>query len=331
MIKNLSIKKENRRDIAEYVEKSIVNYYRKQFLDLKERYNTSKFSHIPESILESKQQVIDTAVDYLYDAYGNQIRDLEQVGNTYNSVGDVQLFFEDGHLFFEIKDLNNPTGNGTLANVGVGIFNIIMQDLESWTKYEENQGLKRRRMEIASQFSGKDFKRMKDYYHTCGIIRDQAESGCVLASKIKHGIEELAKYGKRQYIDNYLLSYIESYRKTNSDFESQLEKLLKVLLNGVHRASMIKKELKSANKMDDFYKIMYLRAQKTGNIDIEVVNPSKCILGGIKDIRQNTSDGTAIVIETDFYIFTFALHYKNKFQGAQTPCINIFVKENLNS
>jgi len=270
------------------------------------------------------------------------------IGNSYDSPGDIVLNLKNGQKrYIELKFLEK-SGFGTLANISQDALTLLnIYNCESWSFFREKTG------------HGEEVRRLLNMYkyefgeiklsdsnsrvseaaahlkkiinagdrNVEGVCRDLLESSKSSkdekkASQLILDIIKMDKLSRKKYLSILNKSEVNKER---------LKKFVILLLSGFHtqKALSVKMEKKlSLDKEDKNYDVYYLY-KKTGQIVKEY---------GPEDLYKISSECFDVEIkegETNLVIFLVdkktrvnlirvVFHWKNKFGGIETPCLNIF-------
>ena len=231
-------------------------------------------------------------------------------GNDYSTRGDVIL---PNGTEVELKYLKS--GKGTLGNITQDAFTIYdIFDCLSWSVQRKESGYNEQRKDILKIYNPKVSD--KDGTSIVNSIKD-------IKDEDKEKIINLANKNKIEYIK--LLS------KSNYNKE-KLAKFVMLMIGGFHTIKMIKANMDKSiddikNIATDKYKIVYIYPDGNKEEDI------KKIMDIFEDIDKFNIDFKEckqqnIVIRYDkIPILQVVFHWKNKFQGIKTPCLNVFLVE----
>ena len=252
-------------------------------------------------------------VNYLNHSYQNYSSDVISAGNhvkenidyseahwigtnTLKARGDIQL---DDDKFLEVKYVSN--GNGTRANISQNaITDYSLVDCISWSEFREQNNWKEFVIEKFSQVEfAPNFTTDKSIYDFARTIRSYHKS-------IQQEIMEADRQLKIEYIDVI---------RSSEQNHDNCKKFYLNLVSG--NSSKYKYDESIEQPCENYY---FLKMVKNGQPSI---------------IKPNVPDSKFhLTFENDKTYFNLcsgnqkllriALHWKNKFQGIQTPCLNIF-------
>ncbi len=259
----------------------------------------------------------------------------EHIGNIYgNSLGDIKLIqtSKPKNIFLEIKFIKS--GYGTRANISQNALTTygIFKNAVSWSSFRDKEKHDLWVFEKLSEFQHYETadrsvkatrplicrmaKELKEFAKRKDAVGFEAE-------KIKKAIMERDRHEKLKYL-NYLSNQ-------NVDYDN-LKKFAILILTGNHTASAF---YKFANtkvcdiQIPDNYFIIY--AYDTGKFYLEEIREliskiqNSATSVGISFSPQQTNIKIYISYGNGKkYLLRIVLHWKNKFQGIETPCLNIF-------
>jgi len=276
----------------------------------------------------------------------------EHVGNTYSEgeIGDVKILTESSKnwVYIELKMSESKKGKGTLANISQDALttsNLFKsKQIQSWSKFRNNNGFGKIILDKLNQY-----KEYPGNLDGGSINRQIINKGAHLKKlfKIFTGKNMIANI-VCNYVKNPKISEVASiicsiinYAKENKinylehlkQFEQNpeyIKKFIIAMLIGYHNQDQIKFILNlpynDILKILDTYFVYYTN-ERNGNIIVSTDNLGKEIQRIIdNDVRITfLKDQTNCIIQSGVNnILRVVLHWKNKFQGIQTPCLNIF-------
>ena len=284
--------------------------------------------------------------------FGN-IESSEHIGNTYSGgeIGDIKILTENNKnwIYIELKMSESKKGKGTLANISqdaltnsnlfksrdiyswskfrrVNDFDkLILDELNQYTKYPNNLN----KGSINQQKIKKGVFLKKEFLHFTKKKRNIANFVCDYVktpgiSDVASIICSIINYAKEDKI-NYL-NYLRKFEQ-NPEF---IKKFIIAMLIGYHTQNQIKYILELP--YDDILKILdtyyvYYTNERNGNVIVSTDNLGKEIQNIIKSDVKITflKDKTNCIIQSGTKnVLRVVFHWKNKFQGIETPCLNIF-------
>lgn len=299
--------------------------------------------------LQEKHQFINIIKEFsklIYKEYKN-IKKAQAVGNSYNSPGDILLHFKDGNKkYIELKFLEK-SGYGTLANISQDALTLLnIWNCESWSAFRKRTGHRKEVRRLLNQFnysfgtiseSDSESKIYKAASHLKEVISAgdrNVEGVCKevlsssrasreekLASKIIIDIIKMDKASRREYLS--ILS------KSEVDKE-KLKKFVILLLDGSHTQKILNVKMNKPLSLDDNknYDVYYLY-KETGDIVKEYGPVDLYKISGKKfgvEIKNNETNLVIFLLDGDkkINLVRVVFHWKNKFGGIQTPCLNVF-------
>ncbi len=282
-----------------------------------------------------------------------EIKRAEHIGNIYGSyeIGDIKLLIDGMPVwtYIELKMSESKKGKGTLANISQNALtssNLFKhKNILSWSEFREKNNFSNIILNKIDEY--------KDYpsnFHKGSSNTQIKNKGAFLkrlftdVTKKKGNIANIiTKYIRNSKIGNVATIISEivhlakidkiSYLKYLSRFEQDMENIKKfniAMLIGYHTQEQLHYILNIP--YDGIFKILdtyfvYYSNEKGGRVVV-----SKDDLGQeIRDIIKSDmkiifpEDQTNCIIQSNSNnVLRVAVHWKNKFQGIQTPCLNIF-------
>jgi len=277
------------------------------------------------------------------------IKIAKAIGNDYSTPGDICIELDNNKKrYIELKFLEKD-GVGTLANISqnamtsLGIFNC-----QSWQSFRKEIDHKQKVITLLNQFTY-PFGKIKDSDPDFKI----SEAAEFLKEKINTGhrnvenvcqehIDSPNSSENQKLISNLILKIIKMDRVFKIKYLSMLknaeldkDKLKKfafLVLTGSHTQEILNSEMlkdfSSLEKSIDNYDVYYLY-KKTLSIDKEDnLNNLYKIFENDIGVEIKEDETNLIIYSLDGSIRTDLIrvvyHWKNKFQGIETPCLNIF-------
>lgn len=278
----------------------------------------------------------------------------EHIGNVYGtSIGDIKLTLGNGkEIFLELKFLKG--GVGTRANIGqdsLTDLNLFKGgSVLSWSEFRETKGhyqWVRNELDRLGEYptSIQNIKSKRAIYEKAsylkqvlGITRENCEMVAddvlnnptsppsqLLAANIVKRIIVRDRQEKREYI-NYL--------KILGQNHDNIKKFLFLILAGAHTYDSLKAQwgidlIAILNTLRHKYYVYYIYK---GSLDIDVEDCSQKLrnLLDAKTFISFQEEQTNVLIcfkgesGNKIPILRIVFHWKNKFQGIETPCLNIF-------
>lgn len=286
-------------------------------------------------------------VDIIKEKYPN-IKKAEHLGNQYNTIGDICLILEDERtIFIELKYLK--TGFGTLCNISQNaLTQLDIYNCESWSDFRKKRKHAQTVRNFLDQFDYpdeiRDDKTKKSIYEKATYLKRIINPE---GKDIEPLCEEIIKNGS-QYSENkklaarIILNIINFDRKIKLEYLSLLknsyvnkEKLKRfcfLILTGTHTIRDLKenmnKDLEGLLEKTRNYKIYYLYKESLEIKEETNLNEYGKILRNDIEVRIKENQTSLIVYSLidnkREKIIRISFHWKNKFQGIQTPCLNIF-------
>ena len=281
------------------------------------------------------------------------IKRAEHIGNIYSGyeIGDIKLLIDGMHdwTYIELKMSESKKGKGTLANISQNALttsNLFKpKNILSWSEFRENSNFVNIVLNKINEY--------KDYpsnLHKGSSNIQIINKGAFLkrlftdVTKKKGNIANIiSEYIRNSRIGNVATIIFEivniakkdkiSYLKYLSRFEQDIKNIKKfiiAMLIGYHTQKQLHYILNIP--YDEIFKILdtyfvYYTNEMKGKVVV-----SKDDLGKeIRDIIKSDvkiifpEDQTNCIIQSNSNnVLRVVFHWKNKFQGIQTPCLNIF-------
>jgi hypothetical protein len=274
-------------------------------------------------------------INFINNDYNLKINKTIHIGNTYGqSLGDIKLILSDERIIYiELKYLNS--GSGTRANISQNALTDykIFPNSKSWSIFREEENhdswvLKK----LSEKINTNLFSCNSPRPLICKMakkIKQLAENGDNEASKIIQFIKDNDAKEKKKYIQ---------YLSNQNLNKNNLRKFVTLILTGNHTKECFKEyENTPFDKISipDNYKVIYAYHNKKvyiENIEL-IINKIKNIEYDIKIYFPKNSAGeidqTNIILYIEnnsekINLLRIVFHWKNKFQGIETPCLNIF-------
>jgi hypothetical protein len=300
--------------------------------------------------LEEKHEFINLIVAFskkIKEEYPNIVKS-EHIGNSYNSLGDISIFLKNGNQkFIELKFLES--GFGTLANISQNaLTELNIFKTRSWSSFREEKNHSNKIIEYLNKYNYpngkiKNHDSKNKIYEKADFLKKIIESGT-------KNVEPLCKkiiLDKNEYSEEKKLAAEIILKIINFDKEIKLEymKLLKesfydeeklklfcfLILTGTHTIKDIQENIsKNVNlllKNISNYEIYYLYKKNNQILKEDNLEFLKRILNNKIGIRIEDNQTNLIIYSENTKkenIIRIVFHWKNKFQGIQTPCLNIF-------
>lgn len=307
-------------------ERTKVEIKERNFVDIYNKEEKNSYKFLTKKDIEINH-ILSNKLKMKYIGYSKAIH----IGNKYGeSLGDVQLISDNNQesIFLELKYLTSKSSSGTRANISQNALTdyCIFENTKSWSDFRTDRK--------HYDWVIKEFSKYKNFKLKYDINNYKVSHIHKLAKELKDSIEKdidkeillnikdtIIKMDAKEKID-----YIEylSERKIN---KINLKKFAILILTGNHtRESFIKYADINPNdlKPKGNYAVIYIYDKNY----MYVENIEPIINSILKDnIDIDFLEGqTNIKIFTGnkYYILRIVFHWKNKFQGIQTPCLNIF-------
>ena len=283
------------------------------------------------------------------------IKSVEHIGNIYGKgeIGDIKILTENDPrwLYIELKMSETPRGKGTLANISQDALTnsklFFGDNLFSWNNFRNNKHFDHKvidelnkynkypdllnRGSTNSQISKKAVFLKKKIQNFLGLSH-RASIANMICSHIKtKGIAEIA-----QICCNIInmaredkISYLNYLSKITQN-EENIKKFAIAMLIGYHTKNQLNHILsihyyEILKILESYY--VYYTNEKSGKVRVSSDDLGKDIS---QILQQNLriefpKEQTNCLIKSDNKtILRIVFHWKNKFQGIETPCLNIF-------
>ena len=277
------------------------------------------------------------------------IKQAEHIGNMYGAgeIGDIKILTDDW-IYIELKMSESEKGKGTLANISqeaLTASNLFKkEDIISWSEYRDHFKFPKRVLDLLNEYKGYPSNLGS------GSTNNQIKKkGAFLKKKFveKKGNKkveiEVCKYINTHSISqvaSIICSIIKLARQDKIDYlnylkdieqnPEQIKKFIIAMCIGYHTRKQLNHILNL--NYDDIFKILNTYYVYYTNVIKSKIIVSKEDLGKeIQDIIKSdvkiafADDQTnCIILSNDKKILRVVYHWKNKFQGIETPCLNIF-------
>ena len=278
---------------------------------------------------------------------------VRHAGNSYDSLGDLIVEAADGETFLEAKFV---ASGGTRANLGQDTLTQfeLFEDATAWSDFREEIGFPEDREALLRQFDGypddvRDwsyksavYDRAKHLKNVLDVSRGQntgSRADEVLADPDATETEREAARIVNAILDldrEEKLAYFDHLREAEQN-PRNVETFAHLIVCGYHTADALEEhfdddldEIKRLLETDSYR--LYEVNKNSGAVTVE--NPSELLAGfEWEDTRvEIPEDGTSVSVvtgppENRRRVLNIAYNWKNKFQGIQTPSMNVFVPE----
>ena len=283
------------------------------------------------------------------------IKSAEHIGNIYSKseIGDIKIVTEENTdwQYIELKMSETPKGRGTLANISQDALtnsNLFSgSKVLSWSNFRDNQNFDQKVINELNKYSN-----YPDLLHKGSKKTQIKKKGAFLKKKIQVFFELGLKASISNIVCKHLktkgiadiaqiccniitmarkdkITYLISINDITQD-EDNVKKFTIAMLIGYHTKTQLSHIL--SIQYDEILKILdsyyvYYTNEKSGKIKVSSDDLGK----DVNQIMQNSlriefpEDQTNCLIKSeDQNLLRIVLHWKNKFQGIETPCLNIF-------
>ncbi|MEJ2250877.1 MAG: hypothetical protein P8Y70_13140 [Candidatus Lokiarchaeota archaeon] len=278
----------------------------------------------------------------------------EHIGNIYGKkeIGDIKLKNKNSNelWYLELKMSETKSGKGTLANISQNALTtsnlFIGNNILSWYEFRKKhnfrgeiledlnnynyplkveKGTERQQIIKKAAYLKKEFFRITKLKSTTNLssiitnfLNNKETKDIAL---IIYNIIEKAKENKIKYLD-----YLKKFKQNSEN----IKKFVIAMLIGYHTQDQLKTVLEipyeKIFEIINYYSVYYTN-EVNGNIEISRDNLGQEVRDLIdSEIKVNIpKNQTNCLIESNgVSILRIVFHWKNKFQGIQTPCLNIF-------
>jgi hypothetical protein len=303
------------------------------------------------SSLQKKHPFIDLIKKFVknYKENSKNIHFAEAIGNSYKFPGDIMVNFRNGvQKYIELKFLKER-GVGTLANISQDALTLLgIYNCQSWSSFRKETKHRDKVIKFLNKFKYPFGKILlsdpnSKIYKAASYLKEIIKAGNLNVEGVCKKYLESPKSSKNQKIaSNIILEVIKMDKSSRREYLSilkksnlnkdRLKKFVFLLLTGDHTQKILNteinkdfsflkrnindyeiyylykktQEIKKENNLDTLYKIF------NKNIDIEIKegNTNLVIFSIDKGKRTN--------------LIRIVYHWKNKFGGIETPCLNVF-------
>lgn len=278
---------------------------------------------------------------------------VRHAGNSYDSLGDLIVETPDTETFVEAKFV---AGGGTRANLGQDTLTQfeLFEDATAWSDFREAIGFPEDREALLREFDDypddvRDWSYKSAVYDRAKHLKDvlDVSRGQNTGSRADEVLADPdATETQREaarIVDAILdldreekLAYFDHLREAEQN-PRNVETFAHLIVCGYHTADALAEhfdgdldEIKRLLEADAYR--LYEVNKNSGTVSVE--NPSELLAGfDWRDTRVEVpEDGTSVSVVTGppddrRRVLNIAYNWKNKFQGIQTPSMNVFVPE----
>ena len=278
---------------------------------------------------------------------------VRHAGNSYDSLGDLIVETPDSETFVEAKFV---AGGGTRANLGQDTLTQfeLFEDATAWSDFREAIGFPEDREALLREFDDypddvRDWSYKSAVYDRAKHLKDvlDVSRGQNTGSRADEVLADPdATETQREaarIVDAILdldreekLAYFDHLREAEQN-PRNVETFAHLIVCGYHTADALAEhfdgdldEIKRLLEADAYR--LYEVNRNSGTVSVE--NPSELLAGfDWRDTRVEVpEDGTSVSVVTGppddrRRVLNIAYNWKNKFQGIQTPSMNVFVPE----
>ncbi|MEZ3162808.1 hypothetical protein ABNG03_02540 [Halorubrum sp. RMP-47] len=317
---------------------------------------TAQLANGAEPDADLEEQGRPDLAEALADRLRSDFPDLTAVrhaGNSYDSLGDLIVESADGETFVEAKFV---ASGGTRANLGQDTLTQfeLFEGATAWSDFREEIGFPEDREALLREFDDypddvRDwsyksavYDRAKHLKNVLDVSRGQntgSRADEVLADPDATETEREAARIVNAILDldrEEKLAYFDHLRAADQN-PRNVETFAHLIVCGYHTADALEEhfdddldEIKRLLEADAYR--LYEVNKNSGTVSVE--NPSELLAGfDWQDTRvEIPEDGTSVSVVTGSpddrrRVLNVAYNWKNKFQGIQTPSMNVFVPE----
>ena len=278
---------------------------------------------------------------------------VRHAGNSYDSLGDLIVETPDSETFVEAKFV---AGGGTRANLGQDTLTQfeLFEDATAWSDFREAIGFPEDREELLREFDDypddvRDWSYKSAVYDRAKHLKDvldvsRGQNTGSRADEVLADPDATAEEREAARIVNAILdldreeklAYFDHLREAEQN-PRNVETFAHLIVCGYHTADALAEhfdgdldEIKRLLEADAYR--LYEVNKNSGTVSVE--NPSELLAGfDWRDTRVEVpEDGTSVSVVTGppddrRRVLNIAYNWKNKFQGIQTPSMNVFVPE----
>ena len=278
---------------------------------------------------------------------------VRHAGNSYDSLGDLIVETPDSETFVEAKFV---AGGGTRANLGQDTLTQfeLFEDATAWSDFREAIGFPEDREALLREFDDypddvRDWSYKSAVYDRAKHLKDvlDVSRGQNTGSRADEVLADPDATDEEReaarIVDAILdldreekLAYFDHLREAEQN-PRNVETFAHLIVCGYHTADALAEhfdgdldEIKRLLEADAYR--LYEVNKNSGTVSVE--NPSELLAGfDWRDTRVEVpEDGTSVSVVTGppddrRRVLNIAYNWKNKFQGIQTPSMNVFVPE----
>ncbi len=280
----------------------------------------------------------------------------ETVGNTYGNLGDLKLDIQGRDcIYIELKFLSG--GRGTRANIGQNTltdFDLFESKAKSWQEF--------RKEENHITWVKRELNKFEDYpenikntsgkktiiYKKAGYLKDVigTRRGKETKKVAKNVLNDPKSSQKKKKAAEIIINIVDKAEKEKKDYlnylseldqnHENIKKFLFLILSGRHTTKKLdeKWDLDLSTILDnlknDYYVYYGYKNRKNKTVEVEDTSEKlkelldKRIFISFKKGQTNVLISFKNDSQKEIPILRVVFHWKNKFQGIQTPCLNVF-------
>ncbi len=285
----------------------------------------------------------------------SKIESAEHIGNIYGrgEIGDIKILTEKNTnwLYIELKMSETPRGKGTLANISQDALTTsklfsgseilswnnfrkiknfdqkVIDELNNYTNYPDSINIGSMKTQIKKKAAFlkskvQIFLGLSPKASISNIVCDHINTkGIAPIAQICCNIVTKARKDKISYLN---------YIKKITQNEDNIKKFTIAMLIGYHIKTQLNHILSiqynEILKLLETYYVYYTN-EKSGKISVssdDLGNDISQIIKGNIKIEFPKDQTNCLIRSSNKTLLRIVFHWKNKFQGIETPCLNIF-------
>jgi len=284
-----------------------------------------------------------------------KIKSAEHIGNIYGKgeIGDIKILTEKNTkwLYIELKMSETPKGKGTLANISQDALTTSKlfsgSKIISWNNFRKKKKFDQKVIDGLNTY-----KNYPDSFNRGSINTQISKKAAFLKIKVQKFLGLSSKTGISNIVCNYIntkglaeiaqiccniinmarkdkisyLNYINSFPQNKNN----IKKFTIAMLIGYHIRAQLKHILniqyQEILKILESYHVYYTN-EISGKIKVSSDDLGKDIsqvMQGNIRIEFPKDQTNCLIKSNNKNLLRIVYHWKNKFQGIETPCLNIF-------
>lgn len=318
-----------------------------------ERHKAEISEYLISKALQHEGNVLSKMIDEDYielsskivDAIGKEyeVTDIQKVGNSYDSIGDIMIESTSGKIYAEIKITES---GGTLGNISQDALTKygIVEEALSWSEFrseKDHYGWVREyldRFEFPSDVRDDDTK--TSIYKKASHLKKEIDCGRQKTEKVAREVLRTSNDRKAKNAAQIIVDIIEKSNKQRKEYieyiskqkinKDKLRNFTYLLLSGYATEDDIRERINMSiedlNNHDEYQYVVYNGYKNKMKVEKEDKSERVELLLGEQTVDIDFPEGQSgfNIIIGNQAVLRGQFHWKNKFQGVQTPCINIF-------